>query len=97
MVEIRFTASFHADLDDIAFYISKESPRYATRFVEMVYESVEKLLTFPRLGRIVPELEQENIRELILGNYRIVYKLNSDNELFVIRIIHSSRLFGTGM
>jgi toxin ParE1/3/4 len=58
MVEIKFTASFQADLDDIAFYISKESPRYAARFVEMVYESVEKLATFPNLGRIVPELEQ---------------------------------------
>ena len=97
MAEIKFTASFQADLDDIATHISKDSARYAARFVETVYENIEKLANFPKLGRIVPEYDNENLRELILGNYRIVYQSVSLNELVVLRIIHSSRLFDTGL
>lgn len=73
MAQIRFTASFQADLDDIAEHIAKDSPRYASRFVETVYERVEQLANFSKLGRVVPEYNDEYLREIIFGNYRIVY------------------------
>lgn len=46
---------------------------------------------FPKSGRIVPEFDSDVIRELIEGNYRIVYKINS-NHIGVVRVHHSARI-----
>jgi plasmid stabilization system protein ParE len=53
--------------------------------------SVERLEDFPRSGRVVPEIEQDNIREIILNRYRIVYRL-SENEVKILTVFHSSKL-----
>jgi toxin ParE1/3/4 len=92
MASIVFSHSFQVDLDEIALYISKDSPRYASRFVESVYEKADKLISFPKLGRVVPEYGNDAIREIILGNYRLIYFIKSEKTIVVIRIIHSARL-----
>lgn len=55
MVEIRWTRNALKELDDIAYYISKDSPKYAQIIISQVYEMVSHLSNFPKLGRIVPE------------------------------------------
>ncbi|MCX6323321.1 MAG: type II toxin-antitoxin system RelE/ParE family toxin, partial [Sphingobacteriales bacterium] len=60
------------------------------RLVEKIIERVDQLQNFNKSGRVVPEFNSEAIRELIEGNYRIVYKI-SLNQITIIRIHHAAR------
>jgi len=65
MVEVVWTDFAIKDLDDIGEYIAKESERYAQAVVQNLFESTEVLGTHPKAGRIVPEFNKNNLRELI--------------------------------
>jgi len=91
MVKIVWTQQAIDDLKSIHDYISAESKVYAKRMIEKLIACVHQLERFPESGRIVPELGQNSIRELIEGNYRIVYKINPDH-IGIVRIHHSARL-----
>lgn len=90
MEKIRWTKKSVADLKNIFDYISLDSEFYATRFVNQLIQQVEQLKKFPISGRVVPELMNPNIRELITGNYRIFYR-QSKHHVTILRIHHSSR------
>jgi len=64
-----------ADLRAIRDYIGRDSDYYAADLVEQLVLSVERLLQFPKLGRVVPETQDENIRELVQQSYRIIYRI----------------------
>lgn len=76
--------------EGIISYIALDSPYYASNFAKKILKSIEKISFFPKLGRIVPECNNENIRELIYQNYRIVYNLDV-NSLTIVYIGHSSK------
>ncbi len=78
------------DLKSIHDYICKDSKVYASRFVEKLMSRVDQLETNPNSGRIVPEFNIETLRELIEGNYRIIYKIDGDF-IGVVRVHHSAR------
>jgi toxin ParE1/3/4 len=90
MVKVIWTEIAIEDLRSIHEYISKDSQRYADRFIEKLISRVTQLENFPKSGRVVPEFDSEVIRELIEGNYRIVYKLSSD-QVAIVRIHHAAR------
>jgi plasmid stabilization system protein ParE len=58
--------------------------------VEQMVLSVEKLLRFPKMGRVVPETQYESIRELLHQNYRIIYRIAGER-IEILTIIHGSR------
>ena len=60
------------DLRSIRENIARDSEYYAAKFVEEIVLFADKLLQFPRLGRVVPEAHSENIRELLYRNYRMI-------------------------
>lgn len=93
MVEVVWTDFAIKDLDDIGEYIAKESERYAQAVVQNLFESTEVLGTHPKAGRIVPEFNKNNLRELIRGSYRIVYRVVDVNRIDILTIHHSARLF----
>jgi addiction module RelE/StbE family toxin len=90
MVEIIWTEFAIEDLRLIHEYISKESKVYADRQIDKIINRVDQITNFPRSGRVVPEFNSELIRELIEGNYRIIYKINSDT-IGIVRIHHAAR------
>ena len=91
MAEIRWSPSSVEDLTSICSYIEKDSPHYAANFAKNVIARIELLVKFPEAGRIVPEYENQNIREIIYQNYRIIYRLK--NKLIeIVRITHGARL-----
>jgi toxin ParE1/3/4 len=90
MVEIIWTELAIEDLESIHAYISKDSKVYANRQVDKIIKRVDQIGNFPKSGRVVPEFNSELIRELIEGNYRIIYKINSDN-IGIVRIHHAAR------
>ncbi|MBA7582653.1 hypothetical protein ES708_24589 [subsurface metagenome] len=77
-------------MDDIANYISKDSPKYAQILVKQIYEIVSHLKQFPKLGRKVPEYGDPELREILYKTYRIIYLVKKEH-LEIISIIHGSR------
>lgn len=94
MVEIIWTPFALEDLQSIYDYIALDSPTYATRFIDKLVDRVDILIEHPEAGKIVPEFENELVRELIEGSYRIIYIIRSVNEIGIVRIHHSARLLG---
>jgi len=94
MVKIRWTDFALENLIAIGDYIEKDSYFYAQRVVNNLFESVGILEQHPLAGRIVPEFNDRSIRELIRGNYRIVYKLISKIDIDIITVHHSAKLLG---
>jgi len=91
MVRIEWTERSLEDLNEIHDYIARDSKNYAHLFVKKIYETVQKLKDFPNIGRVVPEVNNPSVREIIFHNYRIVYR-NLDNYVEIITVIHGSRL-----
>ena len=75
-LKILWTENSLQDLLAIKRFISLDSSKRAKNWIQELYSSGEELTIFPQRGRIVPELDQENIRELLIENYRLVYRLN---------------------
>ena len=91
MAEIRWTPQAADDLEAIADFISEDSTHYAGLFVIDVLNAVQRLKNFPQSGRIVPESNDPIIREIILGNYRIVYRVKPDL-VEILTVYHGARL-----
>lgn len=91
MVEIKWTNQALDDIENIAEYIAKDSTKYAKIQTERFFEVTKILLTKPKAGRVVPEIKKINIRELILGNYRIIYKFINIRHVDILAVHHSAR------
>jgi len=92
MAKITWTDQALEDIETICDFIAKDSPQYAKIFAQKVYTTVEQLTIFPKSGRIVPEIGDVSVREIIFGNYRIVYRVRKA-EVEIVTVHHSSRLF----
>jgi len=79
------------DMQRIKEYISQDSPYYALAFIKKLFETTKRTAAFPQIGRIVPEFNCADIRELIYRNYRIIYHLQNDI-ITVLTVIHGARL-----
>lgn len=66
------------DVEAIRAYVARDSPHYADLVVERIVAAVALLESSPRSGRVVPEVGDESLREVIHGNYRIVYRFRHD-------------------
>ena len=93
MTRVVWTLQAAADVQAIHDFIGRDSARYAEVVVDRLLSAVDRLERFPRSGRVVPELQREDLREVLLGNYRIVYWLVEDRAE-VLTVFHSSRLLG---
>lgn len=91
MVQINWTLQSKNDLKSIAEYIAKDSKKYAKFQVQKIRQRT-KILTFQiYIGKIVPEIDKENIRELIEGNYRIIYFIVNEERIDILTVHHSAR------
>mgnify|MGYP001235136150 CR=1 FL=1 len=81
------------DLENIYDYISENSPLYAAKLMSEIIERTELLVTHPKIGRVIPEKEDVEFREIMHGNYRIMYKIHKLPFIYIYRIIHRSRNF----
>lgn len=77
-------------LKGIRDYIGRDSPYYARRFIERIFDAAEKLQDHPKMGRPVPEADQDNVRELIYQGYRIIYRTKPER-VQVLTVLHGSR------
>jgi toxin ParE1/3/4 len=74
-------------VEEIADYIAGDNPSAANKWVNSIFEKVDLLKDNPQMGRVVPELAVTGIREIIFGNYRIIYQY--EKRLLVILTVRS--------
>jgi plasmid stabilization system protein ParE len=91
MAEVRWTPQAAGDLEAIADFIAADSPQYARLFTMDVLAAVERLVDFPNSGRVVPEIKDPAIREILFGSYRIVYRVRVDL-VELLTVYHGARL-----
>ena len=90
--QVRLSRSARLDIEDIVRYISGDDPDRAVRFGTFLIKHTERLGQFPELGRVVPELDDDSIREIIVRAYRVVYRIDHRQRLVeVIRFWHAGR------
>ena len=93
MATLIWTESAIADMENIYDYIANDSPVYAQLNAEAIIKSVERLKRFPESGRCLPEFPNLLHREVIVGNYRVVYRYDSNgSKVNIIAVVHGSRL-----
>lgn len=78
------------DLEALRDHIGKDSPYYARRFIERIFEAAEKLQDHPQIGRSVPEANRDDVRELIFQGYRIIYR-TMPHRVQILTVLHGSR------
>ena len=92
MVEVNWTDQSLDDIQNIAEYIAKDSESYAKIQVQRFFSRIEILYKYPESGRMVPEIGDASIRELIIGNYRIIYHIVNNKRIEILTVHHSRRL-----
>ena len=92
VVEVKWTTQALDDIENIAQFIAKDSEHYAIIQTERFFEKAKILETHPLAGHIVPEVKSGNIRQLVEGNYCIIYTIISKNRIDILTIHHGKRL-----
>ncbi|HTS20058.1 MAG TPA: type II toxin-antitoxin system RelE/ParE family toxin [Verrucomicrobiae bacterium] len=89
-MNVHWTDTAQGHLDSIYRYIAQNSTEYAKRMVDRLTRRSQQIADFPESGRIVPEYQMEQIREVIEGPYRIIYYITPD-QIDVLAVIHAAR------
>jgi len=76
---------------EIANYIAQDKPSAAEKWINTVFSKVEQLKSSPEIGRIVPEISDSQFRELIYGNYRIIYRIEN-KQVSILTIRHGKQI-----
>jgi len=79
------------DVEAIRSFVARDSEHYANLLVERIVAAVDRLNSFPFSGRVVPEVGDESLREVVYGNYRIVYRVKPE-VVEIVTVFHSARL-----
>ena len=78
-------------VSEIASYIAQDKPSAAEKWINTVFSKVEQLKSSPEIGRIVPEIRNKQFRELIYGNYRIIYRVEK-KQISILTIRHGKQI-----
>ena len=89
---IIWTESAANDLQRIVEYIAIDSENYAVAFYDAAREIADSLSTFSNRGRVVPEINNSNIREVFIHRYRLMYQVQ-ENQIIILAIIHGAMNF----
>jgi len=87
MASIIWAPSALDDLDDLLRYIAADAPVTARPFAQKVVARVEQLVDHPDSGGWLPEDEARTYRELLQGNYRIIYRVAPDGTVYSLPCI----------
>lgn len=76
---------------DVAAYIALDKPSIALQWAEKIFNSVDILNDYPESGRVVPEINRKEIRELVQGSYRLIYKIKSKEKEILVLVVKNYR------
>lgn len=89
-LELAWSESALDDLEALQAWIGRDAPPLADRVSDRVFETVERALSFPRIGRTLGELADESVREFLFRTLRIVYSVE-EGRIVVLAILHGGR------
>lgn len=89
---VKWSIPAKLDLKSIHDYIARDSKYYAKKVSQDIIEKTEILNNFPEIGRIVPEIDDANIRELFIYSYRLIYEV-LPTDILILTVIHGRRNF----
>jgi plasmid stabilization system protein ParE len=87
---VKWTSTAWNDLKQVSEYIARDSQYYAAAFVGEVRDAARSLAYMARRGRVVPELADPSVRELVVGRYRLLYRI-TEQGVYIIAFIHGAR------
>lgn len=90
MVQVIWAPAAVKDAEDIAEYVARDSADQAALLVARLIEATDRLAEFPESGRIIPEIAHPACREIIVGAYRVMYRLEGD-QVWITGIVHGAR------
>ena len=90
-MKLRWTHRARRDLAEIGRYIARDKPGAARRWVERLRQRARDAAAMPRTGRKVPELDRDDVREVLVRRYRIVYRIHP-SEIQVLTVFEGHRL-----
>jgi toxin ParE1/3/4 len=91
-MNLRWSKRALKDVAQLRDYIALDSPFYARQFIGRLAHRLENLPEFPQSGRLVPEAERDDIREIIYQGYRAIYQLKeAQQEVVIVAVVHGSR------
>jgi len=88
--KVKWMPQTYEDLESISEFISRDSEFYASSFIERIIDAGESLANFYNRGRIVPEKNDKNIREIFVNEYRVIYEI-TDFEINILTVLHGRR------
>jgi toxin ParE1/3/4 len=95
-MNVHWTEAALSDLRAIETYITRHSPQYAQSLIDRIFARSGALADLPHLGPIVPEYEDETLRELFEDPYRIVYRV-LEAQVDIVAVVHASRRLPRGL
>jgi addiction module RelE/StbE family toxin len=92
MAQVTWANAAIDDLQRLQEYFEPASPRFAEKLMNQLISRTRILGDFPQSGRMVPEFENAQLREVRSGNYRIIYRFEQTDKVEIARIFHSAQL-----
>jgi len=93
MAEVIWTIKAVEQVEQIGLFIEKDSPFQSRRVVQLIVRETHKLKEHPRIGKMIPEVQEDRYRELRVFSYRIMYKIIDENRIIIVGVAHGRRLF----
>jgi toxin ParE1/3/4 len=90
-LEVKWSPEAIEDLESIAAYIARDSDFYARSVVSEILSLSRRIGAFPYIGRMVPEIGAEEVRERFVYSYRLIYRIQSE-QVLIVAVIHGKRL-----
>lgn len=90
-LEVKWSPEATEDLESVAEYIARDSEFYARAVVFEILAVSRGIKEFPRIGRVVPEIGDDAIRERFIYSYRLVYRIERER-ILIVAVIHGKRL-----
>lgn len=92
MAEVIWAVRAYEHLVEIAEYIERDSPFQARRVVKLIVKETRRLEQNSRIGHMMPEIREDSYRELRVFNYRILYRIENEDQIAIVGIVHARRL-----
>jgi plasmid stabilization system protein ParE len=89
-VELAWTEAALGDVAALRSSIGRDAPPLADRLTDRIFETVERALSFPRIGRVVGEVGNESVREFLFRTLRIVYRID-EGRIVVLAVLYGGR------
>jgi toxin ParE1/3/4 len=93
MAEVIWTIKAIEQVEQIGAFVEKDSSFQARRVIQLIIKETRKLKEHSRIGKMIPEVQEDRYRELRVFSYRVLYKILNEDKIAIVGVVHGQRLF----